>query len=307
MEVLCACDGPYLAHAATMLCSLLEHNRISRIHLFYSSVSKPELEKLETFVSRYRAEIVFYEMALSDFEGLHIDKWASAAVYFRLLAPRFLPADLDKILYLDTDLIVRQSLLDLWNTKIENFALAAVPHNEDEDHFAKALGLPDGCKYFNSGVLLINLRFWRENSVVDKAITFVRENPDKVQFWDQDALNATLVGKWIELPTMWNWREWIRPPEREARTGPSIVHFAGHSKPWQWGNRNPYKGEYRKYRDKTPWQYREENRPDLHRRLTHSVRESSEKFLRLGVRRMVPSGVRRWLKSRLYNSALKTD
>jgi lipopolysaccharide biosynthesis glycosyltransferase len=288
VEVLCACDELYLPHSATMLCSLLEHNDVSRIHLFYSSVPKQELEKLESFVRGYGSKITFYEMTLEDFKGLHIDKWASAAVYFRLLAPRLLPIDLNKILYLDTDIVVRGSLADLWNTDITGRALAAVPHNEDEDDFRKALGLPEGAPYLNSGVLLINLRFWRENKVVEHAISFIMDNPGKVQFWDQDALNATLIGQWVELPTIWNWRSWERPSKGEK--DPVIVHFVGHHKPWQWANQHPFRREYRKYRQKTPWPYKEEGVPSLLRRFNHS--------LRIFARTILPDGLQRRLKSR---------
>nr|WP_249780675.1 glycosyltransferase family 8 protein [Bradyrhizobium sp. dw_78] len=291
---MCTCDERYLPHAAAMLCSLLEHNKVSRIHLFYSAVAGQELAKLESFVAGYGSKITFYEMALEDFDGLHIDKWASAAVYFRLLAPRFLPVDLDKILYLDTDIIVRRSLAELWNIDITNYALAAAPHNEDEDDFRKALGLPEGSKYFNSGVLLINLRFWREHNVVEHAITFIKENPGKIQFWDQDALNATLLGQWFELPISWNWRDWWHPPGEEAKAGPAIVHFAGHLKPWQWSNRHPFRHAYLKYRHKTPWPYREENQPPFPQRFSYSLR----RFLAVAL----PGSLRRWLRSRFFNA-----
>ena len=197
MEVLCACDQRFLPHTATMLCSLLEHNSVSRIHLFYSSVSEHELAKLEALVARYASKISFYEIVLADLQDLRVDKWASVAVYYRLLAPRLLPADLDKVLYLDFDIIVRQSLKDLWNIDLTGHALGAVPNFEDDAR--KALGLPEGTKYFNSGVLLINLWFWRQSNVAERAISFIRNNPTKVQYWDQDALNATLVRSWIEL------------------------------------------------------------------------------------------------------------
>jgi lipopolysaccharide biosynthesis glycosyltransferase len=295
VEVLCACDELYLPHAGAMLCSLLEHDSVSRIHLFYSSVAKQELAKLESFVAGYGSKITFYEMALADFEGLHIDKWASAAVYFRLLAPRLLPTDLDKILYLDTDIIIQSSLIELWNTDITGQALAAVPHNEDEDDFRKALGLPEGTKYFNSGVMLINLRFWRENNVVEHAISFVKNNPEKIQFWDQDALNATLIGQWVELPIFWNWRIWWRrPSEEEAKTDPVVIHFVGHHKPWHWSSQHPRKHEYRKYRDKTPWPYKEEGVPPFAQRFKFHLRTLT--------RAVLPGGFRRWLRSRIFGT-----
>jgi lipopolysaccharide biosynthesis glycosyltransferase len=286
IEVFCASDVHYLPHAATMLCSLLEHNSVSQIHLVYSDVPFSELAKLKSMVEAYKGKIEFYEVDPSDVGDLRVDKWASVAVYYRLLAPRLLPDNIIKILYLDCDLIVRRSLKSLWETNITGFALAAV--SNFEDNARKALGLPDGTKYFNSGVLLINLQFWRENKVLDHAISFLKNNPEKVQYWDQDALNATLTHQWIELPVHWNWQDWLSSI-RTAKN-PAIVHFIAGDKPWHWSNSHPFKSEYRKYRLKTPWwRYREEGQPGVLRRTTVGLRSL--------VRATLPSGVRQWLRS----------
>jgi lipopolysaccharide biosynthesis glycosyltransferase len=161
MEVLCSCDERYLPHAATMLCSLLEHNSVSRIHLFYCSVSHHELAELKYLIATYGSVMVCYEMAAREFLDVRVDKWrstSSIANYFRLLAPRILPANIQKILYLDSDIIVRRSLRDLWSTDLSDHALAAV-----EDSFcvpgAGYVELPSGAKYFNAGVLLVNLDY----------------------------------------------------------------------------------------------------------------------------------------------------
>ena len=280
IEVLCACDAKYLPHAATMLCSLLEHNSICRIHLFYSSVEERELAKMKSLVARYETKIASYKIEPADFTDLRVDKWASPAVYYRFLAPRLLPTDVKKVLYLDLDIIVRGSLKNLWNTDLTGCALAAVPDLGNASQMA--LGLPTGAKYFNSGVLLINLQFWRQNSVPERAIAFARENPEKVQYWDQDALNGSLVDKWCELPAYWNWLYWSRPSEHDTEEQPAIVHFHGQHKPWHWSNTHPFRQEYRKYRGRTPWPYREEGVPALPRRLARII---------------LPNSLRRWLRS----------
>jgi lipopolysaccharide biosynthesis glycosyltransferase len=201
-----------------------------------------------------------------------------------------LPDDLDKVLYLDTDIVVRGSLTELWNTNISVHALAAVAHDDDEDHLREALGLPKGTPYFNSGVLLMNLRYCRQRAVVENAISFVKEYPQKIQFWDQDALNATLVDQWLELPKSWNWRDKKRP-SRKLEGEPAIVHFVGHNKPWHWSNNHPFRHEYRKYRRKTPWPFQPENRPPLPGRIDH--------FARKALKAALPASFRHWLKSRI--------
>jgi lipopolysaccharide biosynthesis glycosyltransferase len=293
MEVVCACDEQYLPHAATMLCSLLEHNCVSKIHFLHSSIANAELAKLKYWVMKLGSRILFYEIVSAEFVDLRVDKWVSVAVYYRLLTSRLLPADLSKVLYLDCDIVIRRPLNDLWNTDLAGYALAAVSNYRDDA--GDVLGLPEGTKYFNSGVLLINLQFWRENNVPERVIAFARNNPDKVQFWDQDGLNATLVNQWIELPPRWNAQmdKWV-PFSPEMQGDLAVVHFVTSDKPWHWANRHPLKHEYHKYRLKTPWwQYRQEGRPPLPQRFYHS--------LRVFARAVLPVGWRRWLRSNLMN------
>jgi lipopolysaccharide biosynthesis glycosyltransferase len=275
-----------------MLCSLLEHNSVSRIHLFHDSIAGYELAKLKSLVEKYRSEITFYEVEPAAFQDLRVDKWVSAATYYRILGPRLLPTSISKVLYLDSDIIVRGSLTRLWSTDLADYALAAV--SDCNDNARKALGLAEGTKYFNAGVLLINLRFWRQKNVAERAISFAKENPEKIQYWDQDALNATLAHQWVEIPQCWNWQYWRRTiPGTEME--PAIVHFLTENKPWHWSNDHPFKREYRRYRLKTPWRrYREEDQPRLPQRL----RRSLKRFARLAV----PRSARRWLRSRFKGS-----
>ena len=250
MDVLCACDRRFLPHTATMLCSLLEHNPGSQIHLFHGPAMGNGLEKLKAVVTNYRGEIAVYEMTAKDLQYLRVDKWASSANYYRLLAPRILPAGIKKILYLDSDVIVRHSLSDLWDTDLRDLALGAVEefywHPASPDH----IQLPTGAKYFNSGVMLINLDYWRRNNVCERALAFIRENPGKVNYWDQDALNVLLVGHWISLPALWNAQGEALPPRRPP-VDPAIAHFAGEVKPWHLTlggpAAHPLRHEYRQY------------------------------------------------------------
>ena len=295
IEVLCASDERYLPHAATMLCSLLEHNSVFRVHYFYSSASSGELAKLKSLVANHGSELVCYEVIPETFKELRVDKWASAAVYYRLLATRLLPADLDKVLYLDSDIVVRHSLSDLWNTDLSNHALAAIP---DYWQDAKSLEVvPVGEKLFNSGVLLINLRTWRQSNIPEKAITFIRENPEKVQFWDQEALNAVLAHQWIELPVYWNAqgdRHWMPGSGPGTAPDPAIVHFINVDKPWHWSNEHRFKSEYHKYRLKTPWsQYELQDKPGVPERIRRALRRA--------VKDALPVGLRRWLRTNVVS------
>jgi lipopolysaccharide biosynthesis glycosyltransferase len=190
-------------------------------------------------------------MRPEDFENLRVDKYLSIATYYRLFSPRVLPANLTKVLYLDSDIVVRRSLSGLWNTDLNDHALAAV---EEFGDFRKTPRI----RKFNAGVMLINLDFWRRNSVAEQAMAFARNHPEKVEWHDQDALNAVLDDRWIRLSAIWNEQTGVvsalrMEPARDA----AIVHFEGPVKPWQWYWNvrvpHPLKYEYHRYRSRTPW------------------------------------------------------
>jgi lipopolysaccharide biosynthesis glycosyltransferase len=308
MQILCACDEDYLPHTATMLCSLLEHNSVSRIHLLHGPAPKNKLAKIKHFVERYGSEIILYEINDEHIQDLRIDRYLTHATYYRLMAPAILPKSIHKILYLDSDIIVRNSISELWNIDLKDQALAAVddfwPY--DTERFLanlEILGLPRDARYFNAGVLLINLNHWRQNNVCERAVAFIRENPGRVAQHDQDALNAILFRRWIILPATWNgvyfsgWIELNLPATwngmyfgRSGRSVPelAIVHFAGEGKPWHWAWRSqehPFAHEYRLYRRKTPWRrFKLEGRPGL---------------LRRAARVVLPAGLECWLRSHI--------
>jgi lipopolysaccharide biosynthesis glycosyltransferase len=294
MEVLCGFDERFVPHAATMLCSLLENNRVSRVHVLHGASKGKESErfkgsiaKLERLLVKYECKLVCYEVGFEDFVGLRVDESSSIAHYFRLLAPQVLPTHMKKILYLDSDLIVRGSLLALWNCDLSGNALAAV-----EDAFWDPYSdwpyveMPRGARYFNSGVMLINLDYWRQHRVGERAIAFVRDNPTKVNYYDQDALNAILINSWISLPAVWN----------HHIPNPAIVHFIGEDKPWRWSVKHAYKNEYYRYRRKTPWRHYRltEGRLVLQQRLGFSLRRVA--------RAVLPGSLQQWLRLRLRSS-----
>jgi lipopolysaccharide biosynthesis glycosyltransferase len=305
MDILCACDERYVRHTAAMLCSLLEHNGYCGVHVLHSTEAGRELLRLKSFVEKYGSMITLYRMIPEDFGGLHFDSRISVASYYRLLGPRFLPSSLRKILYLDSDIIVRRSLSALWDTDIHDHALAAA---EDPDPLAErpwasgsgAIHIPPGSKYFNAGVMLINLDFWRRNDVPERAIAFIRNHPEKAPEHDQDALNALLVGEWIQLPATWNYI--INATGRCA--DPAVIHYGGKDKPWHWSWNlivpHPLKYEYHRYRKKTPWRrFRlREGRAILPWRLALFLK-SPPPLLKSVLKSVLPRGVRRWLRSHI--------
>lgn len=199
----------------------------------------------------------------------HLDR-VSLATYYRLCLSEILPHTLHKVLYLDGDIIVRHSLQPLWGTNLNNFAMAAVPDSliSTDTKSYERLNYPYASCYFNAGVLLINLDYWREHDAERLFIECVSKMHNKIYREDQDILNCVFYKKIYFLHIKYNLQDpflqiWIKLHEktdedelREAIKDPVIVHFTG-GKPWaRYYNRkepHPYSSTFYKYQQETLW------------------------------------------------------
>lgn len=187
--------------------------------------------------------------------------------FLRLLAICVLPESFDHVVWIDSDTIVRRDLADLAQHELGEATVGAVQEYGTRDLSTadgtraclERLGVDGSHRYFNSGVLAIDLRRWRRDRVTERVLDYTRANAEHVRFADQDGLNVVLAGKWAALDLRWNvqvaaWRclhtlnQSNLPPEVvQARSGLGagafILHFAG-DKPWQEGLRNPFRDEY---------------------------------------------------------------
>lgn len=185
-----------------------------------------------------------------------VDGWVSSAVYTRLSIPDVV-GDEARVLYLDADTLVVGDLRPLLELPLSGHCLGAVldPQNPLTGHGIampgwKQLGLPYGREYFNSGVMLIDLPAAKHRGLFATARGFLAQHPEKVKFWDQDALNYAADGDWLRLESRWNTFALsplaARPGfihHAEATTplaglladeqSAAILHYAGPDKPWQ--------------------------------------------------------------------------
>jgi lipopolysaccharide biosynthesis glycosyltransferase len=191
---------------------------------------------------------------------------ASFYTYLRLLAPGVLP-HLDRFLYLDSDILVRSSLLPLFAALPDDkLALGTRDYGyNDIRHGLKQtyemLGLNPAAPYVNAGVLMINARLWRNQDITTQALSYLQQYRSTIMHVDQDALNAVFSGKLNEIDPAWNvqvgaicffdqmgWpedRAALKSRRAQLLSEAKIVHFIGPSKPWRDGLFVPYTKEYR--------------------------------------------------------------
>ncbi|HEX4725587.1 MAG TPA: glycosyltransferase family 8 protein [Pseudonocardiaceae bacterium] len=162
----------------------------------------------------------------------------TTGMYLKLLLPDAVPSHVDRLLYLDVDVLCNGSLRDLWDTAIGAAVLAAVvdtgaPTVSSFDGLpgAPATMRPDD-PYFNSGVLLIDVPEWSRQQVTDRCFHYIANLAEPYRFPDQDALNIATHQRWFELDRAWNHMVSFHLSDTEAYRRARIIHFAGPPKPW---------------------------------------------------------------------------
>ena len=183
----------------------------------------------------------------------------SKVVFYRCLLASVLPASLSRVLYMDCDILVLGPLDDLWNTDLDGYALAAVPDdvivNKER---CERLHYDASYNYFNGGVLLLNLDFWRQNDVEEKCREYYKTYPQRIVYNDQDLLNGLLHRETKLLGMTWNLQEGayrhktIRFYTKDLLLHPMILHYSAR-KPWQYHCMHPLRHLFFDYQDLTRW------------------------------------------------------
>lgn len=261
IHIVTATDNSYAEHLAVMLYSLLANKASSNpiaMYVISSELSEQNKALLKRAVGKFNQNINFlnvdprqYEPFMKSVTVGKYQKYLTKETYYRISIPDLLKKDIQKVIYLDCDMIVKADITRLWDKKLDVYYLGAV-----EDHWAKKtrnsdLLIPADSKYFNAGMLVINLKKWREAQIKNKIIDYIQKHAAKIKFYSQDPMNAVLHDKWLQLNVKWNYQtEYLKYPELKG-IRPAIIHYTGGHKPWKAessdGNLSE---EYMKYRKK---------------------------------------------------------
>ena len=240
------------------------------IHLVHNSLKPRTVKRLQKIADKYKVELDFKQIDTDILKDCYFDKskhYGDIMMFARLLLSSVLP-DLDKIIYLDCDIVVLKDLQSLWNLDISDVAVAMAPDLTFEDKKSlNRLGMTSGY-YLNSGVILMNLDYWRKHDVQNRLLSFIMEKGDKLIYNDQDALNSILQNEHEELHIKYNFSYYyfhrligVLYKEKiheiiEARDNPIIFHYFGPLKPWSLGAYLPGKELFIKYQKLSGWNYK---------------------------------------------------
>jgi lipopolysaccharide biosynthesis glycosyltransferase len=266
IRVLFCCNPGYYQHLAVALASLLQNNQRRPLDVtVVVSARDVEAERklLSVLPAHPDAKVTIRQFGLEKFHALHTSGHITTETYLRILALDTLPPDCGKIIYLDCDLVVVSALDDLWEIDLSGYALAAVPDPYADDR-PKALGMPDSASYVNAGVLLINVKHWREQDLAVRVIAYAEQLGSRLHYHDQDAMNAVLHEQILTLPFRWNCQARMfrasssftgpnRTAIRAATDDPAIIHYTTAQKPWMFTAFMPKRALYRYYLAMTAW------------------------------------------------------
>ena len=268
INIALASDDNYAQHVAVVIASILantnDKNRLC-FYLLSDGIDADKILKLEKTITGTGAQLVVCDLsAYKGFEKLYTSGHISKAAYFRLDMANILPANVQKVIYVDVDLIVFKDVAALWNIGMQGRPIAAVP---DYGIMASkrlmkqkhtVIGLPTDSNYFNSGVVIMDLSQWREHDYSSKVIQLAATG--NFPHHDQDALNKLFMDNWLELPLSWN----VIPPifdllpkvllnsnfrktAIQARKNIAILHYAGRYKPWEFPIKAGFNEKYYTY------------------------------------------------------------
>jgi len=265
IHIATAADDGYLPHAVAMLCSLFDNNPAEsfQVHFLYDSESGIDLSALTSLCERYSQRLNLLAVTSEESKAFPTSTRYPKEIWFRYLLPKRLPG-IEQILWLDADTIIRAPIRPLWESDLQGHPIAAVPcalRRAERSH-AKLIGLNNRLKYFNSGILILQLANVAKSLEPAQVNKICASLGDRIAYPDQDVLNIAFEGQYYALAPTWNMvssafendAENIRVHGRRAlyraRANPAIVHYTGHSniKPWLNQSNHPWRATYLQYR-----------------------------------------------------------
>ena len=265
-------DGRYSKFTGTTITSIFENTSSEvTVHILHdNTMTLANYEKFVYLAGKYGQQIKFYNVekicgdeirdvsnkfsSHPDFAKFTIGTW------YRLFFTKIFPEEMGKVIYLDSDIIVNRDIKKLWEIDIADKPLAAVPeskilvwHDKDiHNHYLMVENLVDKDRYFNAGVLLINLkRFRTEHSTLERGLKFVAEHP-QCKWFDQDIFNYCFASDYIILEKDFNsFVDNERVFDKSSTIKNSIFHYTGAS--IHPDIRERFNRLWFKYFEKTPW------------------------------------------------------
>ena len=236
MNFLYCFDNNFNLQALNSINSVIKNSQNSDIN-FYIIHNSPEsfTRIVNKYLANYKNQIKIYKFDFDSIEFPKIDKaHISKATYFRLFFQKYLPQDIDFITYIDSDIICLSNPINKIQEMIKKIneyelLIGAVNEGDQNGENKIRLGLKNE-KYFNAGVMIINLKQWRKKIGIAEIIDCMDKLKNNILWWDQDVLNVLVDGDYLELSNDLN----MKVSDINVKPEESVIflHYSGKGKPW---------------------------------------------------------------------------
>jgi len=282
-------DENYVPFLATAIISAIENNTSVaslKFHIISTGITMNSQQKLQEMIVSNNAECFFYDFNKSkELVGDFILEVDKINKYARLYLSKLLPETIEKVIYLDCDVLVLGSFVELWEINIDKYSFAGVPDVITANH-KTSINIPLDSKYFNSGMLLMNLKKFRDEKSIVRVEKFMKTYIKRKRKYgnDQAVINALFYDDFYTLPPKYNcitpfylmkseqieklygMKLFYNDKElQEAIANPILVHLTPSfiTRPWVKESEHPLADNYLMYLRKTPWKdfkLKEDNR-----------------------------------------------
>lgn len=273
INILIGSDINYAPYYGVMLTSLFMNNKESKfdVHLLTDDTwTDKETKKYQKLAKKYGSRIFVYKVNDEQMQicPLNPENHIARSTYYRLSAAEILPQNIEKIIYMDGDMIVCGDIEALWDYDMSGIAIAGAidPSHFDDDTYRR-LSFSKQFGYFNAGVEIINLEYWRDNNISSQALSYIVSHQEALPLMDQDVVNTVLANKKAFIPICFNFQtmyltkyfskdfstEFMNEVMHTV-SNPIVIHYNGGVKPWQWRYYGlPYRKEWLRAYWHSPW------------------------------------------------------
>lgn len=233
MHVVTASDKNYVPGVMVLISSAARHNPGARFTVLAVDWCTADLDRLAVLAAHLNTAIKAIPLSSETFSSLDPGrKHHTSAMYARLLIPELLP-DQDRVIYMDSDMVVTGSLEHAWTVDLEGYLAAAVRCPHPYPMTLRSLGLTRE-NYVNSGFLVMNLRSWRTEGIATTCLSALAENPERFPSQDEAAINHFCAGRICFLPCVYNIyaTDFIHEDQSCQPESIRVLHFMMGKKPW---------------------------------------------------------------------------
>ena len=277
MNIIYASNNAYAGYLGISMLSLFDNNRDldeMTVYILSQGIDFGNTQKLCAIAEQFKRKLIFIEV--SEFQKLFPFTFHTSGfnpfVLSRLFLCRYLPEEVERVLYLDCDIIVNASVGELDKIDFRHNYVAAVPELYMPADKKALIGFAPDETYYNAGVLLVNLSVWRSLDLETVFMDYYSSMNGQLLYNDQDIINYCCKGKILTLNHTYNVsanlpyfpRYFVKKLQPAYDTSaarsykqilkrPAVIHYMGDERPWIEGNYNKYRKQYEYYYRRSPW------------------------------------------------------